>query len=186
MKKPVRQCISCRTKGPKDRFLRVVRHPGGEIAFDSRQRIPGRGAYLCRDSACVAKARERNLLGEAFRAPVPGEMYLILADALKKNESLDTLLGFAARAGKLVLGATALEAAVKKGGVGVIVLDGESRDTTRKRVETLCDRYRIPLIRKTEGRPVADAVGKPNCRCAGVRDAGFAHSILASVERDPS
>lgn len=47
------------------------------VVFDSAQRLPGRGAYLCRDgaapvpaAACLAQAVRRGGLSRAFRAAV--------------------------------------------------------------------------------------------------------------------
>ena len=181
MHTPVRQCISCRKKKSKSRLLRILREPGGRISFDEEQRGPGRGAYLCPDANCVKRARERGFLDRALGTRVPDDVFFRLADAIQeKNPSLDALLGFAARAGKLVLGTTALENAVRKGVIRIVLLDGEARATTRKRVEGLCAASGLPLIRKREGRPIADVVGKANCRCIGIRDASFAHSVSAA------
>ena len=43
---PMRQCLGCREMKPKRELLRVVRSPEGEVAFDARGKLPGRGAYV--------------------------------------------------------------------------------------------------------------------------------------------
>jgi len=53
----MRQCLGCREHKPKRELLRVVRSPEGEISLDPRGKKPGRGAYICPDRACFAKAR---------------------------------------------------------------------------------------------------------------------------------
>ena len=68
---------------PKSALLRLVldasctRSGRRTAVFDSAQRLPGRGAYLCRDgvaavpaAACLAHAIRRGGLSRAFRAPV--------------------------------------------------------------------------------------------------------------------
>lgn len=37
----------------------MVRTPTGEVRFDPTGRLAGRGAYLCRDSACWSRAIDR-------------------------------------------------------------------------------------------------------------------------------
>ena len=72
---PMRQCVGCREMKPKRELIRVVRSPEGEIGLDFRGKNPGRGAYLCPDPACLAKARKKNALGDAVQCQVPDEVY---------------------------------------------------------------------------------------------------------------
>lgn len=44
---------------PQKELVRVVRAPSGEISIDPVGKKPGRGAYLCPDPACLAKAKEK-------------------------------------------------------------------------------------------------------------------------------
>ena len=58
---PLRMCVACREMKPKRDLMRLVRPPedeeqGGKLLFDKRGKMPGRGAYLCRDYACLEKA----------------------------------------------------------------------------------------------------------------------------------
>ena len=71
---PMRQCVGCREMKPKRELLRVVRSPEGEIALDFRGRNPGRGAYVCPDAACLARAKKSRALERAFGIPVPDEV----------------------------------------------------------------------------------------------------------------
>ena len=74
-KTPQRACVGCRTMKDKSALLRVVKAPTGEISLDFRGKKPGRGAYLCPDSACLQKARKSRALERAFSAPIPPEVY---------------------------------------------------------------------------------------------------------------
>jgi hypothetical protein len=47
----------------------LARRPSGEVVVDSMGRLPGRGAYLCPEPACLARALERGRLAHAFRKP---------------------------------------------------------------------------------------------------------------------
>lgn len=72
---PMRQCVGCREMKPKRELIRVVRSPEGEISLDFRGKNPGRGAYICPDPACLAKAQKKNALGKAFSCQIPDEVY---------------------------------------------------------------------------------------------------------------
>ncbi len=44
---PMRTCVVCRDKKPKQELLRIVRTPEGEVRVDSGGRLSGRGGYVC-------------------------------------------------------------------------------------------------------------------------------------------
>ena len=72
---PLRQCLGCREQKPKNELIRVVRSPEGEVSLDFRGKAPGRGAYLCRNSACLKKALKSKALDRALNVPIPEEIH---------------------------------------------------------------------------------------------------------------
>lgn len=78
-KVPVRRCVGCGEGKPKQELVRVVKSPEGDITLDLSGRKPGRGAYVCRSAACLARAQKRRSLERAFSAPVPDEVFTRLA-----------------------------------------------------------------------------------------------------------
>ena len=81
---PLRQCLGCREMKPKKELIRVVRSPEGEISLDFKGKKPGRGAYICPDGACLAKARKSRALERAFSAQLPPEVYEALEKEMKE------------------------------------------------------------------------------------------------------
>lgn len=81
---PLRQCLGCREMKPKKELIRVVRSPEGDVSLDFRGKLPGRGAYVCPDSACLAKARKAKALERAFSAPLPAEVWEALEQQMKE------------------------------------------------------------------------------------------------------
>ena len=71
--------MACRTPRAKRDLLRVVRTPSGEVVIDPTGRLPGRGAYLCRDAACWDTAERRHALERALKVPVPADLLATLA-----------------------------------------------------------------------------------------------------------
>ena len=77
-KTPLRMCVGCRTMKPKKELLRIVRSPLGEISLDMTGKQSGRGAYVCPDGACLAKAVRQKQLDRALEAPVGEEVLALL------------------------------------------------------------------------------------------------------------
>ena len=77
-RKRPRTCMGCGEESPKREMVRVVRQPDGTIRVDRSGKAPGRGAYVCSDSECVAKAKKKDTLSRALKAKVPAEIYAVL------------------------------------------------------------------------------------------------------------
>ena len=78
---PQRQCMGCRERKNKRDMLRVVRGTDGEVSLDFSGKLNGRGAYVCPDMACLAKARKTRSLERCLETPIPEEVY----DRLEKE-----------------------------------------------------------------------------------------------------
>jgi len=72
---PMRMCVSCREMQPKKELVRVVRTPAGSVILDTVGRANGRGAYLCRKSACLEKAIKSKALERALETKIEPETY---------------------------------------------------------------------------------------------------------------
>ncbi len=72
---PMRTCIACRGEKPKREMLRIVRNAEGAVSLDFSGKMPGRGAYICSDVACIRLLGKKKLLNKAFSAPVGDEVY---------------------------------------------------------------------------------------------------------------
>jgi predicted RNA-binding protein YlxR (DUF448 family) len=67
--------------------LRVVRTPDGTVRLDESGRANGRGAYVCREEACVAGATRRGGLARALEAAVPADLSDQLLTAMRGGGS---------------------------------------------------------------------------------------------------
>ena len=81
--------MACRTTRDKRELLRVVRTPDGTVRADETGRAAGRGAYVCRDGACITTAIARGSLSKALETPVPAT----LLDELVAAVTPDTIGG---------------------------------------------------------------------------------------------
>ena len=67
---PIRQCIACGRKGPKNELIRLVLNDARQVTQDSAGVMPGRGAYVCRRDVCMEKLSGKKRLKKAFRTEV--------------------------------------------------------------------------------------------------------------------
>lgn len=69
---------------PKKELVRVVRSPEGVVSLDFKGKLPGRGAYVCPDPACLTRVRKARALERAFSAPLPPEVWDALEQQMKE------------------------------------------------------------------------------------------------------
>lgn len=65
-------------------LIRVVRSPEGAVSLDFKGKLPGRGAYVCPNPACLSKARKSRALERAFSAQMPDEVWAALEEQMKE------------------------------------------------------------------------------------------------------
>ena len=84
---PQRQCMGCRERKEKRAMIRVVRCTDGEVRLDFSGKLNGRGAYVCPDKACLAKARKSHSLERCLESTISEEVY----DRLEKEMEVQPL-----------------------------------------------------------------------------------------------
>ncbi|MGM9647278.1 MAG: RNase P modulator RnpM [Eubacteriales bacterium] len=74
-KQPERRCLGCMESFPKKDLIRVVRTPEGNVELDFVGKKSGRGAYICKNSACFKKARKAGRFERNLECAIPDEVY---------------------------------------------------------------------------------------------------------------
>ena len=82
---PERRCLGCNEHKPKAELLRVVRTPEGTVALDFKGKMNGRGAYICRDLACLKKARKSGRIAKSLECEIPEEVFDTMEKELEEN-----------------------------------------------------------------------------------------------------
>lgn len=79
---PVRRCTGCAEHFPKMELIRVLRTPEGNIVLDTTGKKSGRGAYLCKNPACLKKAKKARRLEASLECEIPEEVFIRLEEEL--------------------------------------------------------------------------------------------------------
>lgn len=67
---PMRVCVSCKKQFPKRELVRVVHTPDDDVVIDEKGKIPGRGAYVCKNQECLKTALVKNKLERSLKTKV--------------------------------------------------------------------------------------------------------------------
>lgn len=82
-KTPMRMCTGCGEMFDKRTLVRVVKSPDGEVSLDLTGKKSGRGAYVCKNPHCLAKARKKKAFERAFSVQISEEVYNQMEEEMK-------------------------------------------------------------------------------------------------------
>jgi predicted RNA-binding protein YlxR (DUF448 family) len=82
---PIRTCLGCRQRKPKQELLRIAAGPAGFKACAQG----GRGLYVCRDASCLARTLKRKDIGSLTGGPVTKEKLQVMVESLLGENALD-------------------------------------------------------------------------------------------------
>ena len=79
---PLRKCVGCGEMKEKKEMIRVLKTPEDEIILDTTGRANGRGAYICNNSECLAKAIKNKGLERSLKSRIPEDVSIRLQKEL--------------------------------------------------------------------------------------------------------
>ena len=94
-REPRRTCLGCRRARPKQTLVRLVRGRDGVVVTDSRGVVGGRGAWVCPDDPCLARALSRARLTHAFRRPceASAELAVVVRAVARRGVAVRAVAG---------------------------------------------------------------------------------------------
>jgi hypothetical protein len=95
------------------------------------------------------------------------------------EKGIETYLGFCLKAGKLTCGANAIECQRDK--IHLMILCSTASHNAEDTAIKLSQKFGCKLI-TCQNKPLAEIVGKLNCKIAAVKDESLAEAIINKVE----
>lgn len=94
------------------------------------------------------------------------------------------MLGFAMRAGKLIIGTESVCRAMAKGTPKLVVVSTDASEQTKKKLTVKSDFYRIPyIVTEISSQKIAKMIGKSYAPMAvAITDSGFAEEIEKALK----
>lgn len=183
---PQRSCLACRESRNKGQLLRFVLSPQDEVVPDLEAKLPGRGAYTCISSACLATAVRQRQFSRAFKRELslspPDELVALTAHLLR--ERILGYLGLANKAGKIISGGSLVSDAIRSGNKpGLVLVATDVSEAIGKRVEVLAGVHRIPCVCIMTKDDFGAILGKAPRSAIAVRSDGFVKQLVSVIER---
>lgn len=101
-----------------------------------------------------------------------------------KNDRVLSMLGLAAKAGKVVSGEFSVDKVVKDGKARLVIIACDASDNTRKDFTDACSFYKVPCIIRGSKEELGHHIGREYRATVAVTDEGFARSILSKEDID--
>ena len=176
-----RRCLISRAGLPRERMLRFVVGPDGEIVPDVAGGLPGRGLWLQSRRDIVERAVATNAFAKAARrdVTVPDR----LADQVERllvRRCVD-LIGFARRAGEALAGFETVRRALQRGGAVLLLVaaDGSLRQRNRLPLSRVRDRI-VDVLVATE---LGGAFGRDAVTYAALSRGGLEERVWTEAAR---
>jgi ribosomal protein L7Ae-like RNA K-turn-binding protein len=93
------------------------------------------------------------------------------------EESILSFIGLAARAGKVISGAQAVEDSVSRGQAFLVIVSCDSSDSTFLKVTGITELCKVRTIRFSTKYNIGHHIGKPDRAVAAIADKGFADRL---------
>lgn len=72
--KKERRCIVCRKPQQQNEMLRIAKI-NKDFIIDDKNKLGGRGAYICKNKECINTAIKKRTLNRAFKMQVDSSIY---------------------------------------------------------------------------------------------------------------
>lgn len=84
---PTRICVGCGEAKEKRSMIRVVKNADHAIGLDETGKKNGRGAYICKNQACLERALKNKGLERSLKTSMPQEVVITLQEEMKMFET---------------------------------------------------------------------------------------------------
>lgn len=184
--KPQRSCLGCREARDRDRLIRFVLSPQGEIVPDLDAKLPGRGAYTCVSAACLAAAVKQRQFSRAFKrevaAPSPDRMTELVTRLLL--ERVTGYIALANKAGKVIAGGSLVGEALKgRNKPGLVLVAQDVSEAIGEKIEAQAAGNDVACLRILTKDDFGALLGKAPRSALAIKSSGFVAQLLKTIER---
>ncbi len=181
---PERTCIGCREVFSKSEVVRIVAGPAGVIV-DYREKLPGRAAYVCVNRSCLEKACARDMLSRSLKQKLPAMQSDKLATEIETavRSKILALLAMAVKAGSLAVGFSAVQDALSKGRVRLLLFAEDISEGTSDKILAAAQGTTVRREKMFSKAEIGATVGREFAGVCAVLEDGFAKAFERECER---
>ena len=148
-------------------------------------RLPGRSVHTCADPGCLTKAVKRAGFPRALRrsVDVPPAEELVVEAAQATTRRAHDLLGLLRRNGALVIGARAVQEALRGPGArpALVVVATDHSARSASDVAGAASRAGVPIARFSTSAALGRAVGRPPTGVVGAADGRLTGQLVTEA-----
>ena len=100
---------------------------------------------------------------------------------MKQTDRVLSMIGMAAKAGKIVSGEFSTEKAVKTGKGCLVIVACDASDNTKKMFRNMCDYYHVPMVEYSIKEELGRWIGKTYRASICILDEGFANALMKKL-----
>ena len=82
--KQSRRCVACKESKPQSEMLRLTKIDN-QIIIDNKNKLGGRGSYVCKNNDCMKLAIKKKLFNRAFKMNIDNSIYEQLGEYEQNN-----------------------------------------------------------------------------------------------------
>ncbi len=158
-------------------MVRIIAGPEG-VLIDYREKLEGRAAYICPRVECIGKALKKETLTRALHSNVKPPDVSVFVSRLEEDilDKIRSLLRITLKAGKLAMGYSAVQDAIEKGRVALLLY---ARDLSRGTREKVAVRERETIRQETlfTREDFGTILNRELVGIVGILDKGLADTI---------
>lgn len=184
----LRACAGCKSTLPTQLMLRFVCNSQGQVAFDVKAKLQGRGAWVCPQLPCVQRSLQRQVFARCLRVKT-----FVARDPVTFSESVCELLkkqvlatmGLTYRAGQCCFGKQRCLQATGQGEAKAFVCACDLSERTRQSFSECfdqpaqCEAFSPPLTKQELGH----CLGRQQVGTVAVLSGGLATGLLFHLRR---
>jgi hypothetical protein len=179
-----RTCIGCRNPFEKDQVVRIAAGPD-MIVLDYREKLPGRGCYVCPRRECIEKGVNRENLSRALRSRVRVPAAEEFISELTRNilEKIKSLIAMSVKSGKIAAGYSAVEDALNKKRVELLVYARDVSEGTREKIARAVSETNTPEATLFTRDELGSMMSRELVGVIAFEDKGIADAVRKEIAR---
>ncbi len=176
----MRKCIATGEVQPKNRLIRFVVGPDGQIVPDLAEKLPGRGIWVSADKAALQKAVSKGLFSRAAKQPVkvPEDLVSMVAGLLAQR--VINLLSLARKGGGAIAGYEKVKSALGKDEADVLIQACDGSERGKSKLSTPYGGFFIGWLTASE---LGQAFGRQTTIHAALGAGGLSQRVVEDAAR---
>lgn len=181
LKTPMRKCIESGELLPKEKMIRFVISPEGEIVPDLHHKLPGRGIWVTAYRKNITSAFQKRLFQKHFEGMIKPDIGIIDRLVHLIEVHLLGLLGLIRKQGKIIAGFEKLVSGIKKGQIALVLKANDASAPDFPKLQRL--NPELPVVDCFTKEKLGQIFGEAQFVYIGVQNCGLLPVFLEYLQK---